>query len=133
MGACCNTGEIPAIEFDDIKSIKDMKTYIVKKKRLYNDEIRQIKEHLNDPSKDVEYIDIEGVEPDMLVKRLGYLYDMINTYEKCSSILKEDKFMNIEELKAKFSLLEEKYANLYDPNDELGAAYKEFENYLKNN
>ena len=118
MGGCCSGG----IQDQEIKEANNLTEIIqifkIRKEKL-PEERDQIQAHLEDPKKEVKVINIQGIDPEILKKRIPFLEDLEETYENVINLLTKNPKLPLNDMKSYCSNITSKYYLTYDPNKEV--------------
>ena len=118
MGACCGAG----IQDEEIKAAENLSELIqifkTRKEKL-PEERQQIQAHLEDPKKEVKVINTNGIDPEILKKRIPFLEDLEENYETVINLLTNNPDLPLKNVKIYCSNIASKYYLTYDPNKEV--------------
>ena len=129
MGACCGGG----IQDEEIKNAKDLNDLIKlfdERKNKLPEEKKQIQDHCDDPTKEVDAINVGGIDIEILKKRIPYLDEVEEAYEKIISNLKNNPTIPLSDAKSYCSNIASHYFLTYDPNGELKADVEKFDQFI---
>ena len=118
MGGCC----IGGIQDQEIKEANNLTEIIqifkIRKEKL-PEERDQIQAHLEDPKKEVKVINTNGIDPEILKKRIPFLEDLEENYETVINLLTNNPDLPLKNVKIYCSNIASKYYLTYDPNKEV--------------
>ena len=118
MGGCCSGG----IQDQEIKEANNLTEIIqifkIRKEKL-PEERDQIQAHLEDPKKEVKVINTNGIDPEILKKRIPFLEDLEENYETVINLLTKNPKLPLNDMKSYCSNITSKYYLTYDPNKEV--------------
>jgi hypothetical protein len=118
MGGCCSGG----IQDQEIKEANNLTEIIqifkIRKEKL-PEERDQIQAHLEDPKKEVKVINTNGIDPEILKKRIPFLEDLEENYETVINLLTNNPGLPLKNVKIYCSNIASKYYLTYDPNKEV--------------
>ena len=118
MGGCCSGG----IQDQEIKEANNLTEIIqifkIRKEKL-PEERDQIQAHLEDPKKEVKVINTNGIDPEILKKRIPFLEDLEENYETVINLLTNNPDLPLKNVKIYCSNIASKYYLTYDPNKEV--------------
>lgn len=126
---CCGSDEVDH-EINNAKSINDLIAIITERKQKIPNEIQQISDHLEDPSKEVEGINVDKIDPEVLAKRIPYLKSLEEAYEQVIKNLNNHKDLPLKDIKGYCANICKKYYLTYDPNKELDAELQKFDDFV---
>ena len=130
MGGCCGRNFTDE-EIDKSKSLKELAEIFQKRKDTFPTEGNQIKAYLEDPNTEVENIDVKGIEPSILEKRIDYLKDLEGAYTKVAETLESNPNLPLDEAKSHCTDIVSRYFQTYDPNKELDSDMEKFEEFVE--
>ena len=142
MGQCCNGEELailPDEEIDKQSTIEELIDLFIFRTKEFKDEQRQIKQYMEDPTKEIDYLDLsDGITNEILSKRIEFLDKLIENYNKIindilTNIIGNVTNEEISEVKDYLKKISEKYNLSHDPYGELEEEYNKFYRYVKEN
>ena len=130
MGGCCGRAYNDE-EIDKASSLKELAEILLKRKEGFATEGNQIGEYLKDPNVEVDTIDVKGIEPDILEKRISYLRDLEGAYTKVAETLLKNNQLPLDEAKTHCTDICSRYLQTYDPNKDLDADMEKFDLFVE--
>ena len=130
MGACCGGGFMDE-EIKNATNIDELIKVMEEKKERLPKEKQQIEDHIEDPTKEVDAINVGGIDIEILKKRIPYLDEVEEAYEKIIKNLKSNPTLPLSDCKNYSNDIVNHYVKTYDPNDELKDSYEKFEEFVK--
>ena len=128
MGACCES--IQDEEIKNAKGLKDLIRIFDERKNKLPEEKKQIQEHCDDPTKEVDAINVGGIDIETLKKRIPYLDEVGKAYEKIINNLKNNPTIPLSDAKTYCSNIASHYFLTYDRNGELQADVEKFDQFI---
>ena len=129
MGACCGAG----IQDEEIKAAENLSELIqifkTRKEKL-PEERQQIQAHLEDPKKEVKVINTNGIDPEILKKRIPFLEDLEENYETVINLLTKNPKLPLNDMKSYCSNITSKYYLTYDPNKEVETEMNQLKTFI---
>ena len=129
MGACCGAG----IQDEEIKAAENLSELIqifkTRKEKL-PEERQQIQAHLEDPKKEVKVINTNGIDPEILKKRIPFLEDLEENYETVINLLTNNPDLPLKNVKIYCSNIASKYYLTYDPNKEVETEMNQLKTFV---
>ena len=129
MGGCCSGG----IQDQEIKEANNLTEIIqifkIRKEKL-PEERDQIQAHLEDPKKEVKVINTNGIDPEILKKRIPFLEDLEENYETVINLLTNNPGLPLNDMKSYCSNITSKYYLTYDPNKEVEAEMEKMKTFI---
>ena len=132
MGGCCGR-DFADEEIDGAKTLNDLIEILNKRRENFSTEISQIEGYLEDPNKEVDVIDVKGIEPSILEKRVPFLKDLDNAYAKVAEILYKNPSLPLNDTKNYVTDIVSHYFQTYDPNGDLPKDISKFEEFVDKN
>jgi hypothetical protein len=132
MGGCCGRN-FSDEEIDKATSLKELAEILTKRKETFPSEGDQIAAYLQDPNSEVENIDVKGIEPSILEKRIDYLKDLEGAYTKVAETLLNNPNLPLDECKSHCTDIVSRYFQTYDPNKELDSDMEKFDQFVEKN
>ena len=132
MGGCCGRAFTDQ-EIDDAKTLNDIIEILNKRRENFPTEISQIEGYLEDPNKEVDVIDVKGISPEILEKRVPFLKDLDNAYAKVAETLYKNLSLPLNDTKNYVTDIVSHYFQTYDPNGDLPKDITKFEEFVENN
>ncbi len=130
MGGCCEGREIIDNEIDKANSLKELSLIFSERKNKFEKEKKEIELFLNDPNVEVENIDVKEIDPSILKKRINYLTNLDDAFNKVIEILEKNTNLPLNETKSYCHNIISKYYFIYDPNKELDSDMEKFEQFV---
>jgi hypothetical protein len=129
MGGCCSGG----IQYQEIKEANNLTEIIqifkIRKEKL-PEERDQIQAHLEDPKKEVKVINTNGIDPEILKKRIPFLEDLEENYETVINLLTNNPDLPLKNVKIYCSNIASKYYLTYDPNKEVETEMNQLKTFV---
>ena len=129
MGGCCSGG----IQDQEIKEANNLTEIIqifkIRKEKLPK-ERDQIQAHLEDPKKEVKVINTNGIDPEILKKRIPFLEDLEENYETVINLLTNNPDLPLKNVKIYCSNIASKYYLTYDPNKEVETEMNQLKTFV---
>ena len=129
MGGCCSGG----IQDQEIKEANNLTEIIqifkIRKEKL-PEERDQIQAHLEDPKKEVKVINTNGIDPEILKKRIPFLEDLEENYETVINLLTNNPDLPLKNVKIYCSNIASKYYLTYDPNKEVETEMNQLKTFV---
>ena len=132
MGGCCGR-DFADEEIDGAKTLNDLIEILNKRRENFSTEISQIEGYLEDPNKEVDVIDVKGIEPQILEKRVPFLKDLDNAYAKVAETLYKNLSLPLNDTKNYVTDIVSHYFQTYDHNWDLPKDITKFEEFVENN
>lgn len=130
MGACCGGGLMDE-EIKNATNIDELIKVMEEKKERLPKEKQQIEDHIEDPTKEVDMINVGGIDTELLKKRIPFLDELEKYYDKTIQILRDNSSLPLNDCKNYSNDIVNHYVKTYDPNDELKDSYEKFEEFVK--
>ena len=130
MGGCCGGREIIDNEIDKANSLKELSLIFSERKNKFEKEKKEIELFLNDPNVEVENIDVKEIDPSILKKRINYLTNLDDAFNRVIEILEKNTNLPLNETKSHCHNIISKYYFIYDPNKELDSDMEKFEQFV---
>ena len=132
MGGCCGR-DFTDQEIDDAKTLNDIIEILNKRRENFPTEISQIEGYLEDPNKEVDVIDVKGISPEILEKRVPFLKDLDNAYAKVAETLYKNLSLPLNDTKNYVTDIVSHYFQTNDPNGDLPKDISKFEEFVDKN
>jgi hypothetical protein len=129
MGICCGEG-IKDQEILNASSINELIEILNERKEKFPQEKKQLQDYINDPSKEVDSINVSGIDNEILKQRVPYLNDLENAYNIIIEHLSSNPDLPLKETKEECDNITSLYNLTYDPNKELDMQMQKFENFI---
>jgi len=129
MGICCGEG-IKDQEILNATSINELIDILNDRKEKFPQEKKQIQDYINDPSKEIDSINVSGIDNEILKQRVPYLNDLENAYNIIIEYLSSNPDLPLKETKEECDNITSLYNLTYDPNKELDMQMQKFENFI---
>ena len=129
MGICCGEG-IKDQEILNASSINELIEILNERKEKFPQEKKQLQDYINDPSKEVDSINVSGIDNEILKQRVPYLNDLENAYNIIIEYLSSNPDLPLKETKEECDNITSLYNLTYDPNKELDMQMQKFENFI---
>ena len=129
MGICCGEG-IKDQEILNASSINELIEILNERKEKFPQEKKQLQDYINDPSKEVDSINVSGIDNEILKQRVPYLNDLENAYNIIIEHLSSNPDLPLKETKEECDNITSLYNLTYDPNKELDMQMQKFENFV---
>ena len=129
MGICCGEG-IKDQEILNASSINELIEILNERKEKFPQEKKQLQDYINDPSKEVDTINVSGIDNEILKQRVPYLNDLENAYNIIIEYLSSNPDLPLKETKEECDNITSLYNLTYDPNKELDMQMQKFENFI---
>ena len=129
MVGCCG-GEIQDEEIKQAKTLIEIIQIFKKRKEKLPEERNQIQSHLEDPKKEVKIINIDGIDPEILNKRIPFLEDLEENYETVIDLLTNNPNLPLKDIKNYCSNITSKYYLTYDPNKEVDTEINKMKKFV---
>lgn len=129
MGACCGREEGDK-EIEKCTSLEAIIQVLIERKNKLPEEQREIQEYLQDQSKTIKSINIEGITKEMLEKRPAYLDVVSDKYGEIINILYNNPKLDLAETKSYIENITRHYFLTYDPNNNIDMAFNKFKEYV---
>ena len=129
MGGCCG-GEIQDEEIKQAKTLIEIIQIFKKRKEKLPEERNQIQSHLEDPKKEVKVINTNGIDPEILKKRIPFLEDLEENYETVINLLTNNPDLPLKNVKIYCSNIASKYYLTYDPNKEVETEMNQLKTFV---
>ena len=130
MGNVCNWSTFSDNEIKNANSIDEIIEILNKKRENFEKEMNQIEDYLEDPSKKVELFNVEGIDKELVKKRIPYLKNLNENYVKVNELLSENPNLPLYETKVHVDKIVGHYYQIYD--DNLSIDMKKFEDFIEN-
>ena len=130
MGGCCEGREIIDNKIDKANSVKELSLIFSERKNKFEKEKKEIELFLNDPNVEVENIDVKEIDPSILKKRINYLTNLDDAFNRVIEILEKNTNLPLNETKSYCHNIISKYYFIYDPNKELDSDMVKFEQFV---
>lgn len=130
MGNVCNWSTFSDNEIKNANSIDEIIEILNKKRENFEKEMNQIEDYLEDPSKKVELFNVEGIDKELVKKRIPYLKSINENYVKVNELLSENPNLPLYETKCYVDKIVSHYYQICD--NDLSIDMKIFENFVKN-
>ena len=122
MGVCCGQ-VIDDQEILNANNINDIITIFNDRKDKFPEEKKQIQ----------DYINVSGVDLELLKQRVPYLNDLENAYNTVIEHLSSNPNLPLNETKEKCSHITNLYLLTYDPDKQLDMEMQNFEEFIEKN
>ncbi len=132
MGVCCGEG-IKDPEILNATNINELIEILNERKEKFPQEKKQIQDYINDPTKEVDSINVSGIDNEILKQRVPYLNDLENAYNIIIENLSSNPELPLKETKQKCDNVTSLYYLTYDPNKELDMQMQKFEDFIEEN
>ena len=132
MGVCCGQ-VIDDQEILNANNINDIITILNERKDKFLEEKKQLQDYINDPSKEVDSINVSGIDNEILKQRVPYLNDLENAYNTVIEHLSSNPNLPLNETKEKCSHITNLYLLTYDPDKQLDMEMQDFEEFIEKN
>jgi hypothetical protein len=129
MGVCCGEG-IKDPEILNATNINELIEILNERKEKFPQEKKQIQDYINDPTKEVDSINVSGIDNEILKQRVPYLNDLENAYNIIIEYLSSNPDLPLKETKEECDNITSLYNLTYDPNKELDMQMQKFENFI---
>ena len=130
MGGCCGGREVIDNEIDKASSLKELSKIFLERKNYLDKEKKEIELFLENPNAEVENIDVREIEPSILKKRIYYLNNLEDAFNRVIEILDNNINLPLNETKSYCQNIISKYYFIYDPNKELDSDIEKFEHFV---
>lgn len=130
MGACCGVSSMDE-EIKNAKNIEELIKVFQEKKERIPKEKQQIEDHIEDPNKEVEMINIGGIDSELLKKRIAFLNQLSKYYDNTIQLLQDNINLPLNDCKNYTNDIAYHYIKTYDPNDELKESFEKFQEFIK--
>jgi hypothetical protein len=128
MGGCC-VGETKDEEINKANDISDIINIFKERKNKLPEEKKQIIEHLQDQTKEIKSFDVNGIDKEILKKRILFLDDLEEAYSFIIDILQNNTNLPLKETKSYCENIAAHYFLIYDPNGELQKDVEKLEEF----
>ena len=129
MGICCGEG-IKDQEILNATSINELIDILNDRKEKFPQEKKEIQDYINDPSKEIDSINVSGIDNEILKQRVPYLNELENAYNIIIEHLSSNPDLPLKETKEECDNITSLYNLTYDPNKELDMQMQKFENFV---
>ena len=117
-------------DIKETKSIDEIIEVLNRKRQNFEKEMNQIEDYLEDPSKKVELFNVEGIDKELVKKRIPYLKSLNENYVKVNDLLSENPNLPLNETKVYVDKIVGHYYQIYD--EDLSSDMKKFEDFIEN-
>ena len=117
-------------DIKETKSIDEIIEVLNRKRENFEKEMNQIEDYLEDPSKKVELFNVEGIDKELVKKRIPYLKNLNENYVKVNELLSENPNLPLYETKCYVDKIVSHYYQICD--NDLSIDMKIFEDFVKN-
>ena len=129
MGGCCSV-EIKDEEINKANDINDLINIFKERRNKLPEEKKQIIEHINDQTKEIKSFDVNGIDKEILKKRILYLDDLDEAFSFIIEILQNNSNLPLKDTKNYCENIASDYFLIYDPNEELKKDIEKMEEFV---
>ncbi len=129
MGGCCSV-EIKDEEINKANDINDLINIFKERRNKLPEEKKQIIEHINDQTKEIKSFDVNGIDKEILKKRILYLDDLDEAFSFIIEILQNNTNLPLKDTKSYCEKIASHYFLIYDPNGELKKDVEKMEEFV---
>ena len=129
MGGCCSV-EIKDEEINKANDINDLINIFKERRNKLPEEKKQIIEHINDQTIEIKSFDVNGIDKEILKKRILYLDDLDEAFSFIIEILQNNTNLPLKDTKSYCEKIASHYFLIYDPNGELKKDVEKMEEFV---
>lgn len=129
MGCCASTDLDPDIT--NTNSMGELIKAVENRNELYEVEKNEISDYLNKKISKVNMIDVEGIQPALLEKRILSLKGLIEANKKYIGLLTENSFIGLNDAKNFILRLQDLYKTAYVEQKAIDDEVKQFEGFIQ--
>lgn len=129
MGACC--GGPKDEEIQKAKSIQDIETILNQRRSNLEAEKRELKTYQRNPDKKPTLVNVDGLTPEAVEKRIPYLDKLGDTYREAIDMLRRNRQADVEDVKSFISEITAKHEVGYADENDLKEAKEELKKYFE--
>jgi hypothetical protein len=129
MGACCGGRPVDE-EINNAKDINEIIQIFEGRINKLPEERKELKEYLDDPTKQVGNLNLNDVDPEWIKKRIPHLENLEDAFGKVVDILKSNPELPLKDVKSYSSNVAQHYLKFYDVNDALKTDLDNMESFV---
>ena len=129
MGACCGGRPVDE-EINNAKDINEIIQIFEGRINKLPEERKELKEYLDDPTKQVGNLNLNDVDPEWVKKRIPHLENLEDAFGKVVDILKSNPELPLKDVKSYSSNVAHHYLKFYDVNDALKTDLDNMESFV---
>ena len=129
MGCCCGT-EKKDKEINKANDINDLINIFKERKEKLLEEKKQIKEYIEGSTKEITFFKVNGIDKEILKKRIFYLDELDEAFSFIIEILQNNSNLPLKDTKNYCENIASDYFLIYDPNEELKKDIEKMEEFV---
>ena len=129
MGCCWET-EKKDEEINKANDINDLINIFKERKEKLQEEKKQIKEYIEGSTKEITFFKVNGIDKEILKKRIFYLDELDEAFSFIIEILQNNSNLPLKDTKNYCENIASDYFLIYDPNEELKKDIEKMEEFV---
>ena len=129
MGCCWET-EKKDEEINKANDINDLINIFKERKEKLQEEKKQIKEYIEGSTKEITFFKANGIDKEILKKRIFYLDELDEAFSFIIEILQNNSNLPLKDTKNYCENIASDYFLIYDPNEELKKDIEKMEEFV---